>query len=41
MNDILESRLYATQRINVEHLKGQAFADRLARAQARKSSRNK
>jgi 3-oxoacyl-[acyl-carrier protein] reductase len=41
MNDILESRLYATQRINVEHLKGQAFADRLARAQARKTSRSK
>ena len=41
MTDILASRLYATQRVNVEHLKGQAFADRLAQAQARKTQRNK
>lgn len=37
MKDVLESRLYATQRTNVEHLKGVAFADRLAEAQARKN----
>lgn len=37
MKDLLASRLYATQRINVEHLKGQALADRLAKAQARKN----
>ncbi len=36
INDLLASRLYATQRINVEHLKGEPFADRLAQAQARK-----
>ena len=38
--EVLGSRLYATQRTNVEHLKGQAFADRLAEAQARKSAKN-
>lgn len=37
--EVLGSRLYATQRTNVEHLKGQAFADRLAEAQARKSAK--
>jgi 3-oxoacyl-[acyl-carrier protein] reductase len=41
MKELLASRLYATQRTNVEHLKGQAFADRLAEAQARKNARNK
>lgn len=39
MPEVLGSRLYATQRTNVEHLKGQAFADRLAEAQARKSAK--
>lgn len=37
MPDILGSRLYATQRTNVEHLKGQPFVEKLARAQARKT----
>jgi len=36
MGDILGSRLYATQRMNLEHLKGHPFVERLAAAQARK-----
>lgn len=37
--DIMASRLYATQRTNPEHLKGRAFADRLAQASDRRRSR--
>jgi NAD(P)-dependent dehydrogenase (short-subunit alcohol dehydrogenase family) len=32
LQEIVDSKLYATQRTNAEHLKGQAFADRLADA---------